>query len=180
MRLTTALVFVAASLAMLAGPADAAKKRPVTIETVTGRVAAVDMTHVVVGRMNCLLGPKTVAKANTFAVGENVTIRCIGTKLAAIVFTPVTDGHALPPIHIAGSATKPTPSSLPAPAVVSSVNVHGAITALTPYSASIGDATCDLGSTLVAQLWVGEVIGMGCKTFADGSALVDIAVPIGR
>lgn len=179
MRLTTALVFAAASLAMLAGPADAGKKHPVMIETATGRVTAVDMTHVVVGRMHCLLGPKTVARANTFAAGENVTVRCIGTKLASIVFTPETGGHALPSVNIAGPATTSPHSTAPAPAVVSSVNVNGAITALTPYSVSIGDATCDL-NTASLQLSIGQLIGMSCKTFADGSSLESISVPLNR
>ena len=180
MRLAIALLVAALATTAFAAPVGAAGKPPLTTVTMTGRVAAVDMTHIAVGRLHCLLGPRTVALANTFAVGENVTVRCIGPKLASIVFTPVTNGHALPPIHISG----PTPNR-PAPTVlkpVSSVSVHGAITAITAYSVSIGDVTCDIGNATITQLGlgVGDVIGMGCSTYADGTQTSQIVLPVTR
>jgi hypothetical protein len=178
MRFLAALVM---GVGLMVGPAAAAHRpftRPLLLQTTTGRISALGLSQVTVGRMTCSLTAKTAALAGTFAVGENVSIGCLGKALNTMKLRPVTSGHALPPITIT------VPPSLPAskssvgtpPVVTSSASTQGAITALTPSSITIGDLTCPFNAP-TAQLQVGQVIQMSCKTYADGTRVGSIILP---
>ena len=164
----------------MVGPAAAAHRssiRPLLVQTTTGRIHTLDFSHVTVGRMTCSLTVKTAALARTFALGENVSIGCLGKALKTMKLAPVTSGHALPPITITAPATLPSPkSSTATPSVVtSSASAQGAITALTPTSITIGDVTCPFHPP-AAQFQVGQVIQMSCKTYADGFSVGSILI----
>jgi hypothetical protein len=143
----------------------------------TGRITSLDMAHVGIGRVQCAIGAKTSRLAATFAVGENVTVRCAGKTLETIELAPVRSGHAGQSITLIGAARKPIVSTLPSSPVTSSVNVHGAITALTPNSITIGDSTCSFNTTDL-QIAIGEVIGMTCTTYASGMSDSSVSIPL--
>ena len=177
MRLLAALVV---AVGLMVGPAAAAHRssaRPLLLQTTTGRITALNLSKITVGRMTCSLTVKTAALAGTFAVGENVSIGCLGKALKTMKLAPVTSGHALPPITITAPSSLPVSRvSVATPSVVtSSASAQGAITALTPTSISIGDVTCPFHPP-AAQFQMGQVIQMSCKTYADGLTLGSILI----
>lgn len=176
-RLLAALVM---AVGLMVGPAAAAHRssvRPLLLQTTTGRITALDLSQVTVGRMTCSLTVKTAVQAGTFAVGENVSIGCLGKALKTIKLAPITNGHALLPISITvPSSLSASNSSAAKPSVVtSSASAQGAITALTPTSITIGDVTCPFHPP-TAQFQVGQVIQMNCKTYADGISVGSILI----
>lgn len=180
MRLFAALVVGVGALAAIAAPAGASKKPalPTVLEATTGRITALDMSHVAVGRVDCRITSKTAALAGNFAVGENVVVRCLGKTLETIKLAPLTGGHAGQPIRITGQAPASTPTRSTDP-IVSSESIHGAVTSVTATSVTIGEVTCPIDATMqvTAQLRIGEVIGMSCTTYASGDRDSQISVP---
>ena len=151
-RLGIALLLAVA----VAAPASAAPPL-----LVTGRLKALDMTKVTVGRTTCALRTKSAAaRAGVFAVGERVTIACARGTLKTIVLAPVASGpgHSLPGVH--ASVTVPTPNdakptlawsggvlatAAPSTGSSSSSNAYaatGAVSALDATGLTVSGLTC--------------------------------------
>jgi hypothetical protein len=172
------VLWSAASIALLAGATasvSASSSGPnIAAVTATGIVSRLDLVQIAVGRTTCALGRKTMGVAQGFAVGEHVTIGCLGGVLRRITLAPVKSGpsFSVRTIGVVGAASAATPATLPSPSKGSlswssgsaqlgqspaspatapvTLNANGAITSLDPTGVTIDGVTCSFfGSTTV-------------------------------
>jgi CHAP domain len=107
LRLSTLFVLVA--FFATAGSAFTATKplsQATRAITVTGRITTLGLTQLSVSGNTCSLTRKSAALAQSFDVGENVTISCLRGTLEAITLTPITNGpsHAVKDVVDLGGA----------------------------------------------------------------------------
>ena len=204
------LPFIAAVglASLIAGSAAASELgRQARLHTRTGAITSLDRTQISVGGLTCdLPAPRAILSGN-FALGEQVTIDCLGNILRlirhhaeAISGTSASNGSGVTVTSGAngasssavtetstGGSTNATSvasaSSTDASGTTTSVSAEGPITALTSTSISIGVATCPFdratypSQSAVAQLQVGDVAKINCETYPDGTTTGSVTTP---
>lgn len=194
---------VATGLAMVVGGSALATQRPATRRVsaveVTGRIAALGVTKITVGKTSCSLRTTKIAEAaQAFAPGENVTVVCVEGALRSIVLTPVTGGTAhsdlivaaLPAAQKLGTSSSGnggrkiiwTTGSTSSYAVTGTINVSGTVTGVGPGSVTVDGQTCsvlplnagpnvaDALSTTFQSVQIGDQAQMTCTTFSNGTS----------
>jgi hypothetical protein len=189
-RTGAALLVAAVGLLSLGSTAAPAAPKPsMAQEAATGTVTALDLGHVAVGKLSCLLGSGRIdSEAQEFAVGERVTIDCQRGLLRAIALAPVTGPRRsgtyvdVPPSGAAalpstlgatGAVAGSTPNGFgnvitvnwnfvvfgPQPSITGSFSLTSTIDALGQNAITVGDDTCPFGSATGTLL--GERLQLG-------------------
>ena len=178
MRWLVTLTLLAGGLSA-AAQSSAAPSKPVpqttVLTTTTGRITYLGLSRLSVGRTTCSLTSKSAALAQSFDVGENVTVSCLRNRLQTIKLAPITSGstHSVTFTKSSGAPTTGAPTTTTGPhnllslsytignvtlggtantvansggQVASTASATGPITAISSTAISVGDATCQFGT----------------------------------
>ena len=108
--LATVFVGVGISAAIAVSSFAAPSSRSPVFIGATGTISHLDLSLITVDRTTCTIDTKAAAVAGEFAVGENVSINCLGGALRSMKLAPITSGpaHTVPFLRSSIAISKPS------------------------------------------------------------------------
>jgi len=205
MRSLVTVLAVVVIPSLIAGSAAASERgRHARLHMTTGEITKLDLSRISVGGLTCELRTPSAIVSRDFALGERVTIDCLGNVLRLIRHhisgTSAPNGSSVSVTSGANGTSSSTvtetstsgnttatsvasASSSGASGTTTSVSAEGPVTAITSTSISIGAATCPFerasypSQSAVAQLQVGDVAKINCETYPDGTTTGSVSTP---